>query len=737
MVTGDSSNKFLINIPKAEHIHTPYSKNRLYLSGENGEHRELALSFFNKVINGEVDKNFIASYLVENPREFIRAYSGKSEELDKKYLTINHFAFLNGRAPSTKDEALLLLDKASISSKENHTYQLYRSFLEMFPNKHRFEPPLDSLRFKILFELFLRNSDSRVFVDDHFNVSFQDNDSNKDLCLKLDVLVKSTLFERYGVFTDYMLISKEYSAEEQIQKLSRDGIESIGSRITFSNEELNHLRDILKNSAIDDIYLSDLYLEKDLNLAQKMLEGEKLANENFLKRVADFVFQKGNRPETYYVARDLMKDGLTSNDYNINPLRFLDRIEKRSEVLLEEKKRAFNREELDLKKIVADSSLDPYDKADITDEVIRLFINDRLNDYRIAKNIFSAIGESFARKDFPQALDVFDREKGVPKTSTQIDFAKLMHSGEFKYPYTIEIGWRWIVKDDEDVTRFIHVWIRVIDHENKTVATAGFTPTNTNLSGILPFGKPLDDINIFLEHVRHGIGVVFTGVPGRVEINDAFDHKLSSMNTSVTLLRIASNEYKANKLIDLIHEHAKNPDVYGMVAKTNCMRFVFDLLADAGYVDRSKLFFDFKQKDFKETILTRWVDELLKMPFGSQERDKRIGFNLLMGGDLFSRIITQEYLEKNDFMSNISPRANMYCLGLDGDVLYSGNFKKSNLIYSDACVHNIEAEGYRHLRNQIDMRSDEFFNAQGPEFLKKENSIDYTKESRDDSIKIF
>ena len=156
-----------------------------------------------------------------------------------------------------------------------------------------------------------------------------------------------------------------------------------------------------------------------------------------------------------------MKDSLTSNDYNTNPLRFLDRIEKRSEALFEEKKRAFNREELDLKKIVADSSLDPYDKADITDEVIRLFINDKLNDHRIAKNIFSAIGESFARKDFPQASDVFDREKGVSKTPTQIDFAKLMHSGEFKYPYTIEIGWRWIVKDDSGDFRFIHAWIRI------------------------------------------------------------------------------------------------------------------------------------------------------------------------------------------------------------------------------------------------------------------------------------
>lgn len=706
MVTGDSSNNFLINIPKAEHIHAPYPKNRLYLSGENGEHKELALSFFNRVVSGEVDKNFIASYLAENPREFIRAYSGKSEELDKKYLTINHFAFLNGQISSTKEEAISLLDKANIGSKENHTYQLYRSFLEFFPNGHHFEPQLDPLRFKILFELFLRNSDSRVFINDRFNVSFQDNNNNKDLCLKLDALVKSTLFERYGVFIDYMLISKEYSAEEQIQKLSRDGIESIGSRITFSNEELNHLRDILKNSAIDDIYLSDLYLEKDLNLAQKMLEGEKLANENFLKRVADFVFQKGNRPETYYVARDLMKDGLTSNDYNINPLRFLDRIEKRSEVLLEEKKRAFNREELDLKKIVADSSLDPYDKADITDEVIRLFINDRLNDHQIAKNIFSAIGESFARKDFPQALDVFDREKGVSKTPTQIDFAKLMHSGEFKYPYTIEIGWRWIVKDGNGDFRFVHAWIRIIDHENKTVSTAGFNPGDfASVEHEYP-NKITGYVGSRLEHVGHIFGTIFTQTSGHVTLNDNLDIDLTKNNKSATIIRIVSNAEKANRLIDLIHEQHMNPEKYGMISNMNCIRWVFTILSEAGYVDRNKLFFNPSSKVVEDTPFNIWASYLSSFPFKNYNEDRMIWFNMVFGGYFFSKL-TEYYSTKEDsnILDEYSP-SKIYCVGLDGDVKYAGNFKEANLIYSDACLKNdSNVEEYSYNKSEVDLRS--------------------------------
>lgn len=705
MVTGDSSNNFLINIPKAEHIHAPYPKNRLYLSGENGEHKELALSFFNRVVSGEVDKNFIASYLAENPREFIRAYSGKSEELDKKYLTINHFAFLNGQISSTKEEAISLLDKANIGSKENHTYQLYRSFLEFFPNGHHFEPQLDPLRFKILFELFLRNSDSRVFINDRFNVSFQDNNNNKDLCLKLDALVKSTLFERYGVFIDYKLMSKEYSAEEQIQKLSRDGIESIGSRITFSNEELNHLRDILKNNAIDDIYLSDLYLEKDLSLTQKMLEGEKLANENFLKRVADFVFQKGNRPETYYVARDLMKDGLTSNDYNTNPLRFLDRIEKRSEALFEEKKRAFNREELDLKKIVADSSLDPYDKADITDEVIRLFINDKLNDHRIAKNIFSAIGESFARKDFPQASDVFDREKGVSKTPTQIDFAKLMHSGEFKYPYTIEIGWRWIVKDDSGDFRFIHAWIRIIDHENKTVSTAGFNPAIFRSVKTEYPNEAIGSVADFLGNINHSIGMIAFKTNGLVLLNDELDLKLSQNNNRETILRISSGAEKANRLIDVIHEYSKNPGDYGMLFNMNCVRWVFEMLGQAGYVDSNKLFFDLKDSTRVGSPFDGWASSLLRNPFGQYNKDDLVWFNMFFGGWFFSKL--SEYNElpgrvEKDFVSSDSK---VYCLGLDGDIMYAGNFSEANLVYSDACLKNFGREEYFANLNQLDVRS--------------------------------
>lgn len=598
--------------------------------------------------------------------------------------TIQHFDLFGDKTYNTRREISYLiwsLEKNNVADLNPDTLKLYKLFIESFPPNYVFSQLVDHMRFKLMTDVFFRQ-----------NVDVQNNGfliKNKDYSYftKLDFYARDSLKETFNTNKDWVIGRKDVPLEISIKVIS-DKNRTLGD-VVLSPIEITYLKNkILTNQdgkPYQDITLSDIGHEERV---KNLIFDTELKNIGLSEHLAKNVLFL-DKVSSFFAGHYLLKNIMDIGHDNLNYERIGEKHVVYSNELFSFFQKARDIPSTTLDRIVRHSDkITSLDKAFVVDD-LDSFKNNTLDDFRKIRIIATAISEE---KGFSNTLfaQVFDG-KAQPDNYSQKEFTKMIVPDLVKYPYTVDVMWRW--GGDYEVIDgkiFPHFWFVISDHENKVITISGHGPAPFELkqqdmffnSNLLK--KVEQYVSDTYQHIIFYPKELFGNVDGKRFIDGDKDYILSAQG-GFSVIRYVASRSQVEPLLDEIKNEVKNPQKYGVIEGPNCVTDGIKKLAKYHFIHESGFIYEMnKQPDY----LPSWLKITNALMYG------RNTFDLIDHKHIQS--ITA-FEEKNGFY--IPSR----CIGF---VMETGNntkIKDSMLTINYECVKNYQTDAeyaqYGHARD--------------------------------------